>query len=73
MSRVYTPITNEMADYIRSVSLREPEALRRQREETDNHPAGVDADFAGAGTVPAPDGSSRGGAPRSRDRRVYGL
>ena len=38
MSRVYTPITNEMADYIRSVSLREPEPLRRQREETDNHP-----------------------------------
>jgi caffeoyl-CoA O-methyltransferase len=27
-----------MADYIRSVSLREPEPLRRQREETDNHP-----------------------------------
>ena len=25
MSRVYTPITDEMADYIRSVSLREPE------------------------------------------------
>jgi caffeoyl-CoA O-methyltransferase len=38
MSRVYTPITSEMADYIRSVSLREPEALRREREETDNHP-----------------------------------
>jgi predicted O-methyltransferase YrrM len=38
MSRVYTPITDEMADYIRSVSLREPEALRREREETDNHP-----------------------------------
>src|SRR5436305_3275059 len=38
MSRVYTPITDEMSDYIRSVSLREPEALRRQREDTDNHP-----------------------------------
>jgi predicted O-methyltransferase YrrM len=38
MSRVYTPINNEMADYIRSVSLREPEPLRRQREDTDNHP-----------------------------------
>jgi len=38
MSRVYTPITDQMADYIRSVSLREPEALRREREETDNHP-----------------------------------
>src|SRR4051812_16089812 len=38
MSRVYTPITDEMSDYIRSVSLREPDALRRQREDTDNHP-----------------------------------
>jgi len=38
MSRVYTPITDQMADYIRSVSLREPEPLRRQREQTDNHP-----------------------------------
>jgi caffeoyl-CoA O-methyltransferase len=27
-----------MSDYIRSVSLREPDALRRQREDTDNHP-----------------------------------
>ncbi len=38
MSRVYTPITAEMADYIRSVSLREPAALRSQREATDDHP-----------------------------------
>src|SRR4051794_26730422 len=38
MSRIYTPITDDMADYIRSVSLREPEALRRQREDTDSHP-----------------------------------
>src|SRR6476646_5790768 len=38
MSRVYTPITAEMADYIRSASLREPEALRLQREDTDDHP-----------------------------------
>jgi predicted O-methyltransferase YrrM len=38
MSRVYTPITEEMAAYIRSVSLREPEVLRIQRESTDNHP-----------------------------------
>src|SRR5689334_5891084 len=38
MSRIYTPITDEMSDYIRSVSLREPEALRNQRLETDNHP-----------------------------------
>ena len=38
MSRVYTPISEEMADYIRSVSLREPEALRRQRLDTDDHP-----------------------------------
>lgn len=38
MSRVYTPISDEMSDYIRSVSLREPEALRRQRLDTDDHP-----------------------------------
>jgi caffeoyl-CoA O-methyltransferase len=38
MSRIYTPISDGMADYIRSVSLREPEALRRQRLDTDDHP-----------------------------------
>jgi caffeoyl-CoA O-methyltransferase len=38
MSRVYTPITAEMAEYIRGVTLREPEALRRLREETEDHP-----------------------------------
>src|ERR1051326_277456 len=38
MSRIYTPITDEMSDYIRSVSLREPDALRSQRLETDHHP-----------------------------------
>jgi predicted O-methyltransferase YrrM len=38
MSRVYTPISDEMAEYIRRVSLREPEALRRQRLDTDDHP-----------------------------------
>ena len=38
MSRVHTPITNELAEYIRSVTLREPEPLRRLREETENHP-----------------------------------
>ena len=38
MSRIYTPITAEMADYIRAVTLREPEALRRLREETEDHP-----------------------------------
>jgi len=38
MSRIYTPITAEMADYIRSVTLREPEPLRRLREETEDHP-----------------------------------
>jgi predicted O-methyltransferase YrrM len=38
MSRIHTPITDEMADYIRQVALREPEALRQQREATDLHP-----------------------------------
>lgn len=34
MSNLQTPITSELAAYIRSVSLREPELLRRLREET---------------------------------------
>src|SRR3954467_12303741 len=38
MSRIYTPVSDEMASYIRSVSLREPEALRQQRLDTDDHP-----------------------------------
>jgi len=32
------PVTPELADYIRDVSLREPDVLRRLREETANHP-----------------------------------
>ena len=38
MSRVHTPITDELADYIRGVTLREPEALRKLREGTEDHP-----------------------------------
>jgi caffeoyl-CoA O-methyltransferase len=38
MSRVYTPITDDLADYIREVTLREPESLRRLREATEDHP-----------------------------------
>ena len=38
MSRNYTPITEELAAYIRVVTLREPEPLRRLREETEDHP-----------------------------------
>jgi caffeoyl-CoA O-methyltransferase len=38
MSRVHTPVTVELADYIRQITLREPEALRQQREATDLHP-----------------------------------
>jgi predicted O-methyltransferase YrrM len=38
MSRIHTPITDELADYIRQVALREPEALRQQREATELHP-----------------------------------
>ena len=34
MSNLQTPISSELAAYIRSVSLREPELLRRLREET---------------------------------------
>ena len=38
MSRTHTPITEELAEYIRQVTLREPEPLRRLREETAQHP-----------------------------------
>jgi caffeoyl-CoA O-methyltransferase len=38
MSRNYTPMTDRLAEYVREVTLREPEALRRLREETENHP-----------------------------------
>ena len=38
MSRTHTPITDELAEYIRKVSVREPEALRRLREGTEDHP-----------------------------------
>ena len=38
MSRTYTPVTAEMAEYVRSVTVREPEALKRLREETEDHP-----------------------------------
>jgi caffeoyl-CoA O-methyltransferase len=38
MSRFHTPVTNELAAYIRSVTLREPEPLKRLREETEDHP-----------------------------------
>jgi caffeoyl-CoA O-methyltransferase len=40
MSRTHTPITGELTDYIRQVALREPEALRRQRQASDMHPGG---------------------------------
>src|ERR1035438_5748924 len=35
MSLDHTPITEEMADYVRRVSLREPEVLRRLRQEAE--------------------------------------
>jgi predicted O-methyltransferase YrrM len=41
MSRIHTPITDAMAEYIRAVTLREPEALRVLRKETDSHPQAV--------------------------------
>ena len=38
MSREHTTVTNELSDYMRSVTLREPESLKRLREETEHHP-----------------------------------
>jgi caffeoyl-CoA O-methyltransferase len=38
MSRGYTPITDPLAEYVRAVSIREPEALMLQRLATDSDP-----------------------------------
>jgi predicted O-methyltransferase YrrM len=38
MSNIHTPATPEIWEYIRSVSLREPDVLRAIREATANHP-----------------------------------
>jgi len=38
MSRVHTPLTPALTEYIRQVALREPAALRRQREASNLHP-----------------------------------
>jgi predicted O-methyltransferase YrrM len=38
MSRIHTPITDALADYIREVTLREPEPLRLLRQQTEDHP-----------------------------------
>ena len=40
MSLKHTPITDELADYVRRVTLREPEVLRRLRQEAEGHPNG---------------------------------
>jgi caffeoyl-CoA O-methyltransferase len=38
MSRTQTPLTDSLLAYVRVVTLREPEALRKLRESTENHP-----------------------------------
>src|ERR1051326_1481852 len=38
MSRFPTPVTPELADYLRRTTSRDPEVLRRVRESTDDHP-----------------------------------
>jgi hypothetical protein len=38
MSRTQTPLSDSLLDYVREVTLREPEALRKVRESTENHP-----------------------------------
>jgi predicted O-methyltransferase YrrM len=40
MSLKHTPITDELADYVRRVTLREPDVLRRLRQEAECHPNG---------------------------------
>jgi predicted O-methyltransferase YrrM len=38
MSRTHTEVTDALARYMRAVTLREPEALRKLREESEDHP-----------------------------------
>jgi len=38
MSRIHTQLTDALSDYVRSVTVREPEPLRRLREGTEDHP-----------------------------------
>jgi caffeoyl-CoA O-methyltransferase len=38
MSRTHTEVTDALAGYIRAVTLREPEPLRKLREESEDHP-----------------------------------
>ena len=38
MSRIHTQLTDPLAAYLRDVTLREPEPLRRLRESTESHP-----------------------------------
>ena len=38
MSRTYTPLTDALAAYVREVSVREPDVLKRLRESTEDHP-----------------------------------
>ena len=38
MSRIHTVLTDPLAAYLRKITLREPEALRRLRESTEDHP-----------------------------------
>jgi caffeoyl-CoA O-methyltransferase len=38
MSRGFTPLTDSLAAYVASVTLREPDALRQLRESTESHP-----------------------------------
>jgi caffeoyl-CoA O-methyltransferase len=39
VSRTFTPITDDLARYIREVAVREPEPLKRLREETEDDPS----------------------------------
>jgi predicted O-methyltransferase YrrM len=38
MSRTHTELTEKLAEYVRAISVREPDALRKLREDTANHP-----------------------------------
>ena len=51
MSKGMIKVSDELYNYILSVSLREPDILRRLREETEPYPHSIHADFTGPGPV----------------------
>ena len=73
MSRVHTPITDEMADYIRTSPCASRTSLRHQREATDNHPQASMQTAPEQGQFLQSAGTPDRRKEDARDRRLHGL